>query len=255
MKNVSARKLVLISLLSALCYIVLYFKIPIPAPVGNPFLHLGNMLVLLFALLFGGMTGGIAGCVGMGMFDILNGYHLYAPKTIILKFLIGIVCGAVYILATKKMQGKMNKIIFALGTVFLLVAVSIHCVYNATEGIIYVESVDKTLSLSPLLFISAYLLALFMFIAYFFAKNKNEDYKCAIFACVCGILANIFGEFILSTGQYMIMTGTALMPSMILSAISLPATLLNGMVSIIIAVHLFHILKNKTSITSRWKNV
>ncbi|MFI3167396.1 MAG: ECF transporter S component [Bacillota bacterium] len=255
MNKISTKKTVLLSLLSALCYIILYIKIPIPAPVGNPFLHFGNMFVLLFSLMFGGAIGGIAGSVGMGLYDLLNGYHLYAPKTIILKFLMGVTCSLVYAIANKKLSEKINAIVLALGVFFLAIGVAIHATYLATDGIIYIESIDVTLSFSSLLYIGAYILAVFMLIGYFFAKNKNDDYKCALFACTCGVFVNLVGEFSLGAVQYMIMTGTPLSASLILSAISLPATLLNGIISIIVGVNLFYFIKNKTNLLDSWKNI
>lgn len=253
--KISTRKIVLISLLSALCYIILYIKVPIPAPVGNPFFHFGNMFVLLFALLFGGPIGGLAGSIGMGLFDLLNGYHLYAPKTIILKFLIGITCGAVFGFANKSLKDKMNAIVLSLGVLFLLIGGAVHAVCISTGGVIQVESTGSTLGISPLLYITAYVLAAFMLGCYLFMKNKNDEYKCALFACTCGIFINILGEFILGALQYMLMTGTPIAASLILSAISLPATLLVGIVSIIVAVNLYYILKNKTNLLDNWKNI
>ncbi|HAG44407.1 MAG TPA: hypothetical protein DCL31_15180, partial [Clostridium sp.] len=65
----SIHTMVLIGLFSALCYVALLFKIPIPSPVGKPFLHMGNMFVILAALLFSGTIGGLSGSIGMGLFD------------------------------------------------------------------------------------------------------------------------------------------------------------------------------------------
>ncbi len=244
----------LISLLSALCYVILYFKIPIPSPVGNPFLHMGNMLVMLFALIFGGPISGVAGAVGMGLFDLMNGYHLYAPKTIILKFLMGITCGIVFGVANKTLSDKVNKIIITIGVIFAVIGASVAYLCQATGGVIYIVSVDKQIVLSPILYIGSFVLAVIMFGCYVIAKNKNSEYKCALFACTSALLVNIIGEFFLGAIQYVIMTGTPLSASMILSATSLPATLLNGVVSIIVAVNLHHILKNRTDALQNWQN-
>ncbi|MDP4153814.1 MAG: ECF transporter S component, partial [Bacillota bacterium] len=63
-KHFTTRDLVVIGLFAAICYVVLYFRVPIPSPVGKPFLHFGNMVVIIAALLFGGVQGGLAGAVG-----------------------------------------------------------------------------------------------------------------------------------------------------------------------------------------------
>jgi len=95
MKNKKILKLTLTALLSALCYVSFTFlKITIPTPLGYTSFHLGNTFVLVAAMLLNGPLGGIAGAIGMGIGDILDPrYIVVAPKTIILKMTIGLVCG------------------------------------------------------------------------------------------------------------------------------------------------------------------
>ncbi len=92
-----------IALFAALCYIALtvFFF-----PVGPMFVHFGNLIVVLAALLIGGWQGGMAGSVGMGLYDILNGHADSSPKTFILKFLIGLTVGLVYTALRKKIKSK-----------------------------------------------------------------------------------------------------------------------------------------------------
>ena len=79
-----------IALFAALSYLAIStFRIPF----GPMFIHFGNLLVILSALLLGGWQGGLSGAIGMGLFDILHGYADSAPKTLILKFLIGLITG------------------------------------------------------------------------------------------------------------------------------------------------------------------
>lgn len=94
MKN-SILKLSMISLMAALCYVAFTFlQIKIPTPVGYTSFHLGNTFCVLAALLLGGLPGGIAGAIGMGIGDILDPVYItIAPKTIILKLGIGLVTG------------------------------------------------------------------------------------------------------------------------------------------------------------------
>ena len=81
--------------MSALAYISFTFlQIKIPTPGGTTSFHLGNTFCILAALLLGGIPGGLAGAIGMGIGDLLDPtYVTYAPKTIILKLLIGIFTG------------------------------------------------------------------------------------------------------------------------------------------------------------------
>ncbi len=92
-----------ISLFAALCYIALtvFFF-----PVGPMFVHFGNLIVVLASLLIGGWQGGLAGSIGMGLYDILNGHADSSPKTFILKFLIGFTVGLVFTLLSKKLKSR-----------------------------------------------------------------------------------------------------------------------------------------------------
>ena len=77
-------KIAAIGIFASLAYIAFTFlQIKIPTPGGTTSFHLGNTFVLLAALLIGGLPGGLAGAIGMGIGDLLDPiYVTYAPKTI-----------------------------------------------------------------------------------------------------------------------------------------------------------------------------
>ena len=95
MKKRSVLKFTVTSLMTALCYVAFTFlQIKIPTPVGFTSFHLGNTFCVLGALLLGGLPGGLAGALGMGIGDILDPVYItVAPKTIVLKMGIGLVTG------------------------------------------------------------------------------------------------------------------------------------------------------------------
>jgi uncharacterized membrane protein len=98
MKNNQIYKITVTGLMAALCYVAFtYIKIPIPVPGGDTVaLHIGNAFCVLAALLLGGVYGGIAGSLGMTIADLMDPmYVTSAPKTFILKFLIGLIAGFV----------------------------------------------------------------------------------------------------------------------------------------------------------------
>lgn len=99
----SVLNITFIALFAALCYIALtvFFF-----PVGPMFVHFGNLIVVLAALLIGGWQGGLAGSIGMGLYDILNGHADSSPKTFLLKFLIGFTVGLVYTILSRKLKSK-----------------------------------------------------------------------------------------------------------------------------------------------------
>ena len=97
MKNNKIFKIVITALMAALCYAVFtLIQIKIPTPAGYTSFHLGNVFCVLAALLIDGVSGGISGAIGMGIADLLDpAYVVTAPKTIILKFMIGFITGSV----------------------------------------------------------------------------------------------------------------------------------------------------------------
>lgn len=96
-KHSSILKLCVTGLFAALAYVAFTFlKISIPTPAGYTAFHLGNTFCILAALLLGGVPGGIAGAIGMGIGDVLDPLYItVAPKTILLKLMIGIITGLV----------------------------------------------------------------------------------------------------------------------------------------------------------------
>lgn len=98
MRSSKTYKIALTALFAALSYVVftfLQFKIWLPGGDATS-IHFGNAVVVLAALVIGGPLGGLAGALGMTIGDLLDPvYVVYAPKTFICKFLIGIIAGAV----------------------------------------------------------------------------------------------------------------------------------------------------------------
>ncbi|MBQ0000468.1 MAG: ECF transporter S component [Clostridiales bacterium] len=114
-RNQTTMKLAQTAILAALCYVVFTFlQIKIPLPGGDATsIHLGNAFCVLAALLIGGVYGGAAGAIGMGIADIMDPvYVVSAPKTFLLKFLIGVIVGLVAHTYAKIGQSTDKKYIF-----------------------------------------------------------------------------------------------------------------------------------------------
>lgn len=98
MKSTNLQKIVLTGLFAALSYVVFTFlQIKITLPGGDATsIHLGNAICVIGALLLGGIYGGLGGAIGMTIGDLLDPvYIIYAPKTFILKFCIGLITGLI----------------------------------------------------------------------------------------------------------------------------------------------------------------
>ena len=113
----STRKIAITGVMAALSFIAYeFFRIPNVFGTGASF-HLGNTFTALTALLLDGVSGGLAGAIGLSMADILAGDPGYALSTFILKFIIGIVCGLfahrVFHLRERRMEAKDGKYLLA----------------------------------------------------------------------------------------------------------------------------------------------
>ena len=83
-------KIVQCALIAALSYIGFQLlRIDIPVGTERTAIHLGNTFVVLGSLLLGGW-GGFAGAMGLTVADLTSGYVTSAPKTFILKLVIGL---------------------------------------------------------------------------------------------------------------------------------------------------------------------
>ena len=67
----------------------------VPSPTGG-YMNLGDAIVLLGAFLLGPVYGGLAGGIGAALADLLAGYAMYAPATLVIKILMGLAAGILY---------------------------------------------------------------------------------------------------------------------------------------------------------------
>ena len=92
-RTFTPKELAMTGVMAALSLVAsLFFRVPF---YGGSSFHLGNTFTALTALLLDGVSGGLAGAIGLALADILAGDPGYAVTTFVLKFIIGITCGAV----------------------------------------------------------------------------------------------------------------------------------------------------------------
>ena len=88
------RRIVFLALLAALTCVAT-MAIPVPTPTGG-YLNAGDIVVVFAALLAGPVWGGVSAGVGSALADILGGYAIYAPGTLLAKGLAALITGLVY---------------------------------------------------------------------------------------------------------------------------------------------------------------
>ncbi|WP_273478464.1 ECF transporter S component [Ignavigranum ruoffiae] len=84
MKSNQLFKTIQIGIYAALIIVAItYIRIPMPSAISNSFVHPGNALVILAVLLMGLKRGSLAACIGLFLFDALNGYIAVAGFTVL----------------------------------------------------------------------------------------------------------------------------------------------------------------------------
>lgn len=88
------QELVIIALGIALVYVATAFiNVRLPLVGQGGLIHLGNVPLFIFAMLWGPKVGAVSGGVGMALFDLLSGWTLWAPFTLVIVSAMGYVVG------------------------------------------------------------------------------------------------------------------------------------------------------------------
>ncbi|MBQ9424457.1 MAG: ECF transporter S component [Erysipelotrichaceae bacterium] len=98
MTNAKTKKIVYTAMFAVINYVAFtYGKITIPVTAGtSTAIHIANAVVVLSSWFLGPIYGGLSGAIGLSIADVLDPrYITSAPKTFLLKFLIGFIAGTV----------------------------------------------------------------------------------------------------------------------------------------------------------------
>ena len=130
-ETTKTKALVINALFIAITLVVtMFINIRLPIMGNGGLIHLGNVPLFIAALLYGKKTGAIAGAFGMGLFDLISGWTLWAPFTFIIVGAMGFLAG----LISEKVPGKrvfVNTLAVAVALIIKIVG------YYFTEVILY----------------------------------------------------------------------------------------------------------------------
>ena len=76
------KQITLTASFAALIFLFTYF---VKVPVASGYVHLGDTLIYLLACIIGGPWAMLAGAIGEGLADVIGGYIMYAPATVLIK--------------------------------------------------------------------------------------------------------------------------------------------------------------------------
>lgn len=92
MTSFGTRELAASAIMAALvCVATMLIQFPIPATQG--FFNVGDAMVMVAALTFGPVVGAIAGGLGSSLADLLGGWYVWVPFTLIIKGVEGLLAG------------------------------------------------------------------------------------------------------------------------------------------------------------------
>lgn len=124
----SVREIVIAGVCIALTFVATFINLKLPIAANGGLVHLGNVPLFIAAILFGKKTGALAGGIGMGLFDLMGGWTLWAPFTFVIVGLMGYTVGAI----TEKHKGfRWNLLALTVACVIKIVG------YYIAEVIIY----------------------------------------------------------------------------------------------------------------------
>ncbi|MCR2033071.1 ECF transporter S component [Anaerofustis stercorihominis] len=92
MANKKTLNVVLTGVMAALIFIATYINIRLPISfTDGGLIHLGGSVLVIATFLLMPVEAGLAGAIGMGLFDMLSPYAVWAPFTFVIRLIQGIV--------------------------------------------------------------------------------------------------------------------------------------------------------------------
>lgn len=125
--------LILTGMLIALVFVsTVFLNIKLPITANGGLVHLGTGMLFIASILFGPKKGALAGAIGMGLFDLVGGWVLWAPITIVARGLQGYIVGRIAWSNGRKGNSMAFNLIATIVSIPFMIAV-----YFIGEGILY----------------------------------------------------------------------------------------------------------------------
>ncbi|MGM9923467.1 MAG: ECF transporter S component [Bacillus sp. (in: firmicutes)] len=135
--------LIITGMLVALVFVsTVFMNIKLPITANGGLVHLGTAMLFIASILFGPKKGALAGAIGMGLFDIVGGWALWAPITIVARGLQGYIVGKIAWSNGRKGSSIAWNLTATIVSIPFMVAV-----YYIGEGILYANWVAPLASI------------------------------------------------------------------------------------------------------------
>lgn len=86
------KQFVRIAMLTALACVLTFFP---KVPIGGGYVHFGDSIIYVAAIMLGPVPGAIVGAVGHSLADFISGYPVFVIPTFIIKAVMGFVIGKI----------------------------------------------------------------------------------------------------------------------------------------------------------------
>lgn len=264
MKQKVLNKIIIVAMFSALCCACTFVQIRMPA---GDFVHLGNFVMIMAALLLGGVEGGLVGFLGMGLYDLI--FYTSKPSTIlrtfILKFIIGFLVGYLFRLVLKKktntkvLFGVLSGlffVVFVLSLIFFVKGDASNLSFSNGLNSVYSATIFgsvKKISISLYIPIFSAIFAIGLLVAMIFSFKLKKRQSAALFAVTIAIFVNIVGEFFLRWFLEGIMVSD-FKTSLAVATSKIPGSLITGFISVVLSILIYEPIYRALKNTSYFKD-
>ena len=248
-------EIIIVAVFTALCFTMTFVQVKMPT---GDMVHLGNFVMILAALLLGGLVGGLVGSLGMGLYDLI--FYTQKPSTIIrtfiLKFIVGFLVGYLFRLVLKR-KLKTKTLLTISGIFFFSLAVISLILFfvgdrsnlsfktGLVSDLTQVFHLSKKIKVSLYIPIFSFVFSIVFLVSFILDKNLSERSKAALFAMTVAVIVNILGEFILRwllEGIFNVFVSdikNGFSVSLVTATSKIPGSLITAFLSVVLAVLIY----------------
>lgn len=133
MKKPHPFQLALTALLIALVFLAtMLIQIKLPIKANGGLVHFGTAMLFIVSIVFGPKKGAMAGAIGMALFDVVGGWLIWAPITLVARGLQGWIVGTIAWSGDKQGASTLRNVIAMTISMPLMAAV-----YYVGEVVLY----------------------------------------------------------------------------------------------------------------------
>lgn len=246
-------KVILTAIFSALAFVGTCIQIPLPT---GGMIHLGNFVVIISALLCGGLVGGIAGGIGCGLYDLI----IYSSpdgfvKYLILKFIMGFIVGSLFRLVLKSKNKKGVPLVLLLSGCFLAIVTTVAIVLFNNDYITLSSSITAKVGYIAIVSVFGYLFSIALIFCSFWSRRVKPTIQAVIVAISISVIANILLEFIAKLITSTVIDSLVWDASLIKAFSTMPSCIFTGAITLILGVLIYPPLYKATKNINSFNNI